>query len=531
MAVIPYQGWMVLLEQYYVYIFIFMWSILLALFWLRRNKFPIVRRIPLLSVSLAISAKMCSIFLSYGVIYPYQFNCTILTIGMNLFASLVFSIVFVRAWKLLFLINIQNERNLIRNMLNQESRIETWFTDHHHWAQDKYLYRVVLMIFLILSLAWVFVISIDPIFTDWSIPNTDSRCTSIIFGVYQTLIISALMIFFGWKLRTADDFLGLSLELKMNCMLCITSIVTLIALSISGLSDRDYTWGHLHWMIFGQFGLSINILVPIIQSYKKYEKIKPPQSLEQENKMIKVQNRDTILPPCRTSSQKLLPLSPLIQTKLNFILDVKSEDQLSPIKPSKNNFISPIQTTNKDTFIKNSPISGNATSRSAGISITVVEQREWLKMIISCELGFNSFKKFLEKEFSDENLNFWDEVRQFKITYGNISSLDEEITLLHRAEKIVSDYVVNNASSQINLPSDIQQQVIRDLAQIQKDHQEFLKQGTPVENATRFKLLDTIFNRAQTEIFNLMNKDSYSRYQNSKLYLDIKDELEKILLS
>jgi hypothetical protein len=516
MTIIEYQKWMIHLEQYHVYAYLLIWGTILLWFWMRRTKFPIVRRIPLLTLSLGISVILFTVIIGYGVIYPYQFNCMVITITFNFFASLCYSIGFARAWKLLFLINIQNERKQLHT--NKE---ETWFTDHHHWAQDKYLWRIIAVLFFILSIGWIAILITDDIFTDPSIPSIDSRCTSIVFGVYQTLIETILMIFFSWKLRNADDWLGISYELKLNSLTCLSSIITLIALSFSGASDNDYTWGHLHWMIFSHIISIINVLLPIIQSYKTCTKIK----------------RSKVITKRISEKQKLVQNVPPLPMPSPISIEIKTQDQLNPNRISRNNFINAPSPIRKSQSLDSSPISLKVPSKADGVSITGIEQKEWFRMILSCDLGFNSFKKFLEKEFSDENINFWNEVRQFKASFSNIHILPNDalgspsvITLLSQAEKIVADYIRSDSPSQVNLPSDIAQQVIKDLSQIQKDHREIIKADSKVENNFQLKLLATIFDRAQSEIFNLMARDSYSRYQEKALYLDIKDKLEKILL-
>ncbi|CAG0913432.1 unnamed protein product [Notodromas monacha] len=102
--------------------------------------------------------------------------------------------------------------------------------------------------------------------------------------------------------------------------------------------------------------------------------------------------------------------------------------------------------------------------------------------------GKEHFIKFLGKEFSDENLRFWDEVQTLKtLPAKDVAS---------RCERIWNEYLTDDATSTINIDA-------RSL------------------KATKEKLLKPdrwSFDDAAGHVFHLMRSDTYSRYLRSDMY-------------
>jgi regulator of G-protein signaling len=102
------------------------------------------------------------------------------------------------------------------------------------------------------------------------------------------------------------------------------------------------------------------------------------------------------------------------------------------------------------------------------------------------------FSEFLKTEFSVENIEFWLACEDFKNTH-------KEQKIVTKARKILLDFVQIGAQKEVNLEIELRKQT-----------------EANVEHPT----LDT-FDRAQKRIQMLMEKDSYPRFLQSDLYLDL----------
>uniref|UniRef100_A0A8C2WSR6 RGS domain-containing protein n=1 Tax=Cyclopterus lumpus TaxID=8103 RepID=A0A8C2WSR6_CYCLU len=107
--------------------------------------------------------------------------------------------------------------------------------------------------------------------------------------------------------------------------------------------------------------------------------------------------------------------------------------------------------------------------------------------------GQAMFRHFLKSEFSEENLDFWLAVEQFKRTRP-LSKLAA------RAAKIYDEFISTNASRQVNVDSSVR---------------ESTNQGLRVGvNPVSFQL-------AQGQILGLMETDCYPRFLRSRLYAQL----------
>jgi len=114
-----------------------------------------------------------------------------------------------------------------------------------------------------------------------------------------------------------------------------------------------------------------------------------------------------------------------------------------------------------------------------------------LESVLSHPTGFKHFAKFLQTEFSIENLNFYEASRK----YAKISSdADRRIA----GTEIYNKYVDQNAPEQVNIPSDMREPIT-----ISVKKQEF-----PAD----------LFDSALKEITKLMAKDSFRRFKNDNLF-------------
>uniref|UniRef100_A0AC35TJS5 RGS domain-containing protein n=1 Tax=Rhabditophanes sp. KR3021 TaxID=114890 RepID=A0AC35TJS5_9BILA len=129
------------------------------------------------------------------------------------------------------------------------------------------------------------------------------------------------------------------------------------------------------------------------------------------------------------------------------------------------------------------------------------EIRSWeesFDTLLHHKYGSELFRIFLKGEFSDENFDFWNECEEFK-------KLKEGKKSTSKANCIFEMFVKEGAPREVNLDAD-------------------------TRNATKNSLeiggkMD-IFNLAQNRIEQLMAKDSYRRFLQSRNYLDLLQEAE-----
>ncbi|KAL8569554.1 hypothetical protein ACOMHN_044692 [Nucella lapillus] len=104
------------------------------------------------------------------------------------------------------------------------------------------------------------------------------------------------------------------------------------------------------------------------------------------------------------------------------------------------------------------------------------------------QTGLELFRGFLRSEFSDENLEFWIAVEEFKQLKA--SKVPEV------AQKIYTDFVAPQASREINLDFKTRMRTLANLSTPSKE----------------------VFEEAQRKVQALMTKDSYPRFLESDVY-------------
>lgn len=128
--------------------------------------------------------------------------------------------------------------------------------------------------------------------------------------------------------------------------------------------------------------------------------------------------------------------------------------------------------------------------------------RRWafsLKELLNDPAGREQFYKFLEKEFSAENLKFWDAVQELKRVHAR--------DVARRVEAIWTEYLAQDANCPINIDS--------------KSYE------TSRRNMAKNKNNRYIFDEAAGHVYQLMKNDSYPRYLRSDMYKDYKEASEK----
>lgn len=114
------------------------------------------------------------------------------------------------------------------------------------------------------------------------------------------------------------------------------------------------------------------------------------------------------------------------------------------------------------------------------------EQPETLDYLLTSS-SFGAFFEFLKSEFSAENLLFWVAVREFK-------ALAEP--RLDDVDFVLNTYILVSAPFQVNVSEATRNRTLERVKQWS------LSQGDA----------QSIFDEAQTEVFNLMNQDAYPRF-------------------
>lgn len=115
--------------------------------------------------------------------------------------------------------------------------------------------------------------------------------------------------------------------------------------------------------------------------------------------------------------------------------------------------------------------------------------------LLSDPAGLQTFAEFLKKEFSHENIYFWCACEKFK-------SLESGVDRLKFAREVMERHLEAGASEPVNVDSVANSSTIEQISQASHDNPPSID----------------LFKTAQTQIYNLMKFDSFSRFLKSDLY-------------
>ncbi|XP_067893843.1 regulator of G-protein signaling 5-like [Heterodontus francisci] len=124
--------------------------------------------------------------------------------------------------------------------------------------------------------------------------------------------------------------------------------------------------------------------------------------------------------------------------------------------------------------------------------IEAIQWRESLEKLLMNNYGQAAFKAFLQTEHSEENIEFWMACEDFKATKSPLK-------LASKAKKIYEDFMEKEAPKEINVDHYTKEVTVKSLVE---------------PSATTFEL-------AQKRVLTLMEKDSFSRFLKSELYLEL----------
>jgi len=148
-----------------------------------------------------------------------------------------------------------------------------------------------------------------------------------------------------------------------------------------------------------------------------------------------------------------------------------------------------------------------------------------LQGVLSDRGGISSFKKFLTKEFSVENILFYEEIEEYR---KKKKEGGEDLELIGEAQRIYAKYIIIDSPFQVNLPDNIVKELESKLKDIfsnaGKLPEALAGSYQPRSMSDASSLLPnqretpTIFDKAQENIFKLMSTDSFPRYFRSEEY-------------
>jgi len=175
------------------------------------------------------------------------------------------------------------------------------------------------------------------------------------------------------------------------------------------------------------------------------------------------------------------------------------------------------KTTNKSTTIRNSCESAGSKSSDdnpsrkrfsvddlfLSNSVSACNLREFLQS----STGRSYFRRFLESEFAQENLNFYERVEELT---DKARTPNEEVDM--KARNIYSSHIGSGATEEVNLPYEIKQHI----------DQVFEK------STHNGKKLRRVFDLAQDCVLEMLGAESFRRFATHPLYAEyLKEEKEE----
>ena len=152
--------------------------------------------------------------------------------------------------------------------------------------------------------------------------------------------------------------------------------------------------------------------------------------------------------------------------------------------------------------------------------------------IINSKVGYAAFVQFLKSEFSEENLLFWREVQTFvnkcqalkegftldskdmnALLKTKIQNREVAAELCKTAIQIFDLYCKRGAPSQVNISDTVLQELSAQLANLNAERAESV-----------LDKISNLFDSVKSQVFELMDKDSFARFRQSPLYNQVSSE-------
>ena len=158
----------------------------------------------------------------------------------------------------------------------------------------------------------------------------------------------------------------------------------------------------------------------------------------------------------------------------------------------------------KESFLK---IFGSSKNALAEFNLRLLRSSSELKHLLAHSFGKSMFRHYLQKNFADENIDFWVDANEFKETYSGsmveISGSDSDRgkdDIESSAKDIFDKYCHEDAERQVNLPHAIRSSI-----------ENSIKEG---------EVSESLFDVAIHEIYNLMVRDNYLRFKKTPDFLE-----------
>jgi hypothetical protein len=145
----------------------------------------------------------------------------------------------------------------------------------------------------------------------------------------------------------------------------------------------------------------------------------------------------------------------------------------------------------KDSF--RTIFANNANSLSE-FTLRLLQGSSELKHLLGHSLGLQTFRNFMQQNFAEENVDFWNTVQAFK----NFEATEEELRT--RALDIFELFCKEGAKHQVNLPHNIRFSI-----------EKLLSDSIIPRN---------IFDDAMDEIYKLMVRDNYARFKQTSDFVE-----------
>jgi len=145
---------------------------------------------------------------------------------------------------------------------------------------------------------------------------------------------------------------------------------------------------------------------------------------------------------------------------------------------------------NFESFFQDSPVA------YAEFCLKLSRNEAPLTAVLAHPNGFIYFEKFVQSEYSAENLAFWVAAKHF----GNLNPAE----MKEAAKNIFNKYIDEKAPQQVNIPSEIR---------------EHIRKNLDTEVTREF------FSVALAEIIKLMSKDSYHRFKQTSNFAKLLEEV------
>lgn len=127
-----------------------------------------------------------------------------------------------------------------------------------------------------------------------------------------------------------------------------------------------------------------------------------------------------------------------------------------------------------------------------------------MQELLSTQTGIMFFSNHLAGEYSSENIQFWEAVRDFP-----------QNPSLKECTRIVDLYIRENAEFEVNILQLVRQQIL----------EEYQELGDTEPDPAVWVYKKNLFELAKNEVFGLMHRDSFPRFRRSRLYRLYKQKL------